>query len=85
MFNNQDLNQVTWEQRAMGGDPKFAGSQSIPDFPYAEYAELAGLKGIYCDEPGKVTGRGGRPSPVTVRSCWSSWSTARSPRSLRTS
>ncbi|WP_255281803.1 thiamine pyrophosphate-requiring protein [Actinomadura madurae] len=55
VFNNQDLNQVTWEQRAMGGDPKFAGSQSIPDFPYAEYAELAGLKGIYCDEPGKVT------------------------------
>ncbi|KAB2370744.1 thiamine pyrophosphate-requiring protein [Actinomadura montaniterrae] len=55
VFNNQDLNQVTWEQRAMGGDPKYPGSQTIPDFPYAKYAELAGLKGIYCDEPKKVT------------------------------
>src|SRR5438270_12673350 len=40
VFNNQDLNQVTWEQRAMGGDPKFLGSQYIPDVPYAEYAKL---------------------------------------------
>ncbi len=54
VFNNQDLNQVTWEQRAMGGDPKFMGSQYIPDVPYAKYAELLGLRGIYCDEPGKV-------------------------------
>lgn len=55
VFNNQDLNQVTWEQRAMGGDPKYEGSQSIPDFPYAKYAEMCGLKGIYCDKPKKVT------------------------------
>ncbi|MGP3985926.1 thiamine pyrophosphate-requiring protein [Streptomyces sp. 3N207] len=55
VLNNQDLNQVTWEQRAMGGDPKYPGSQYIPDFPYAEYAELAGLRGIRCDEPKKVT------------------------------
>ena len=55
VFNNRDLNQVTWEQRAMGGDPKFEGSQSIPDFPYARYAELCGLNGIYCDKPRKVT------------------------------
>jgi pyruvate dehydrogenase (quinone) len=54
IFNNQDLNQVTWEQRAMAGDPKFEGSQHLPDFPYAKYAELAGLKGIYCDKPKKV-------------------------------
>jgi pyruvate dehydrogenase (quinone) len=54
IFNNQDLNQVTWEQRAMAGDPKFPGSQDIPDVPYAKYAELLGLKGIYCDKPKKV-------------------------------
>ena len=54
VFNNQDLNQVTWEQRAMGGDPKFYGSQHIPDFPYAEYAKLAGLTGIRCDDPKKI-------------------------------
>ena len=51
VFNNQDLNQVTWEQRAMAGDPKYPGSQWIPDVPYAEYATLLGLRGIRCDSP----------------------------------
>src|SRR5206468_3318559 len=32
VLNNRDLNQVTWEQRAMSGDPKFEGSQNLPDF-----------------------------------------------------
>jgi pyruvate dehydrogenase (quinone) len=50
VFNNQDLNQVTWEQRVLAGDPKFMGSQWIPDFPYARYAELLGFEGIYCDD-----------------------------------
>ncbi|MFF0223945.1 thiamine pyrophosphate-requiring protein [Streptomyces sp. NPDC004629] len=54
VFNNQDLNQVTWEQRAMAGDPKYPGSQDIPDVPYARYAEMLGLKGIRCDKPRKV-------------------------------
>ncbi|MCC3655564.1 MULTISPECIES: thiamine pyrophosphate-requiring protein [Streptomyces] len=54
VFNNQDLNQVTWEQRAMGGDPKFPGSQTIPDVPYAAYAELLGLRGIRCESPKKI-------------------------------
>ena len=49
VFNNQDLNQVTWEQRVLAGDPKFMGTQWLPDFPYARYAELLGFKGIYCD------------------------------------
>src|SRR5439155_18248463 len=49
IFNNQDLNQVTWEQRVLAGDPKFPGTQWIPDFPYHQYAELAGFKGIFCD------------------------------------
>jgi pyruvate dehydrogenase (quinone) len=46
VLNNGDLNQVTWEQRAMEGDPKFTASQALPDFPYARYAELLGLRGI---------------------------------------
>jgi pyruvate dehydrogenase (quinone) len=54
VLNNRDLNQVTWEQRAMEGDPKFEGSQDLPDFPYASYAELLGLKGIRVDTPDKV-------------------------------
>jgi pyruvate dehydrogenase (quinone) len=49
VLNNGDLNQVTWEQRAMEGDPKFIASQALPDFPYAKYAEMLGLNGIRCD------------------------------------
>jgi pyruvate dehydrogenase (quinone) len=51
VLNNRDLNQVTWEQRAMEGNPKFEGSQDLPDFPYARYAEMLGLKGIRVDKP----------------------------------
>jgi len=54
VLNNRDLNQVTWEQRAIEGDPKFAAAQSVPDFPYARYAELVGLKGIRVDSPDEV-------------------------------
>src|SRR3954467_15520534 len=35
VLNNHDLNQVTWEQRVLSGDPKLDASQVIPDFPYA--------------------------------------------------
>ena len=49
VLNNEDLNQVTWEQRAMEGDPKFDASQDIPSVPYHRFAELIGLKGIYVD------------------------------------
>ncbi|HEY1560953.1 MAG TPA: thiamine pyrophosphate-requiring protein [Caulobacteraceae bacterium] len=51
VFNNEDLNQVTWEQRVMEGDPKFEASQDIPNVPYHQFAELIGLKGIYVDTP----------------------------------
>ncbi len=51
VLNNGDLNQVTWEQRIMAGNPKFEGSQSLPYFPYAQYAEMLGLRGIYVDKP----------------------------------
>jgi len=51
VLNNRDLNQVTWEQRVMEGDPKYAPSQDVPDFPYARYAELLGLGGIRVDKP----------------------------------
>src|SRR5882672_10396589 len=42
VLNNRDLNMVTWELRAQSGEPKFDGSQEIPDFPYAAYAESLG-------------------------------------------
>jgi pyruvate dehydrogenase (quinone) len=56
VFNNQDLNQVTWEQRVMEGDPKFKVSQDIPDVPYHRFAELIGLRGIYVDNPDQLAG-----------------------------
>jgi pyruvate dehydrogenase (quinone) len=51
VLNNEDLNQVTWEQRVMEGDPKFNASQQIPNVPYHKFAELIGLKGIYVGSP----------------------------------
>ena len=54
VLNNQDLNQVTWEQRVLAGDPKLEASQVIPDFPFARYAEMLGFKGIRVDSPDQV-------------------------------
>jgi pyruvate dehydrogenase (quinone) len=51
VFHNNDLNQVTWELRAMGGAPKFEESQSLPDVSYAGFAESLGLGGISVDKP----------------------------------
>src|SRR5579862_6172723 len=51
VLNNRDLNQVTWEQRVMEGDPEYVASQELPDFPYARYAELIGLAGVRVDDP----------------------------------
>ncbi|HEX3588366.1 MAG TPA: thiamine pyrophosphate-requiring protein [Pseudonocardiaceae bacterium] len=49
VLHNNDLNQVTWELRAMGGVPKFEQSQSIPDVSYAGFARSIGLTGIEVD------------------------------------
>jgi pyruvate dehydrogenase (quinone) len=54
VLNNGDLNEVTWEQRAMAGDPRFEASQTLPAFPFARYAELLDLKGLRVDSPDQV-------------------------------
>lgn len=46
VLNNGDLAEVSWEQREMEGDPRFPTSQTVPDFPYAAYADLLGLGGL---------------------------------------
>lgn len=51
---NHDLNQVTWEQRVMNGNPKYNASQVVPNFSFAKYAEMLGLKGIFVDKPDQV-------------------------------
>jgi len=54
VLNNGDLNMVTWEQRALNADPKFEASQRLPDFPYAEYAQLLGLHAIRVNAPNQL-------------------------------
>ena len=54
VLHNNDLNQVTWELRAMGGSPQFLPSQQLPDFPYAGYARSLGLHGITAEKPEEV-------------------------------
>jgi len=54
VLNNHDLNQVTWEQRVLAGDPKTPATQDLPDFNFAGYAELLGLKGIRVDAKDQV-------------------------------
>ncbi|MFF3591560.1 thiamine pyrophosphate-requiring protein [Streptomyces sp. NPDC002387] len=56
ILNNQDLNQVTWEMRAMEGAPQFLPSQSIPDVAYADFARLIGLEGLRVEKPVDVRG-----------------------------
>ncbi|HEY4603094.1 MAG TPA: thiamine pyrophosphate-dependent enzyme, partial [Blastococcus sp.] len=54
VLHNDDLNQVTWEMRAMEGSPKFAESQTLPDVDYAAFARSLGLQGINVDTPDGV-------------------------------
>jgi pyruvate dehydrogenase (quinone) len=54
VLNNQDLNQVTWEMRAMSGAPQFLPSQALPDVPYADFARSIGLGGVRVEKPGEV-------------------------------
>jgi pyruvate dehydrogenase (quinone) len=54
VLNNRDLNQVTWEQRVLAGDPKFEASQNLPDFAYADYAQQLGLQGIRIEDPDMI-------------------------------
>ncbi|HLX58277.1 MAG TPA: thiamine pyrophosphate-requiring protein [Ktedonobacteraceae bacterium] len=54
VLNNRDLNQVTWEMRIEAGNPKLPSTQDLPDFPYAQFADSLGLKGIRVDRPEDV-------------------------------
>lgn len=54
VLNNRDLNQVTWEMRALTGAPQFEESQHLPDVPYADIAERIGLEGVRVEKPKHV-------------------------------
>jgi pyruvate dehydrogenase (quinone) len=73
VLHNNDLNQVTWEMRAMEGSPKFAESQSLPDVDYAAFARSLGLNGVNIDQGGQLAGAwrdalaADRPTVLDVR------------------
>jgi pyruvate dehydrogenase (quinone) len=54
VLNNRDLNQVTWEQRVLAGDPKLDASQVLPDFDHAAFARQIGLHGVRVERPEDV-------------------------------
>ncbi|MBX3187114.1 MAG: thiamine pyrophosphate-requiring protein [Labilithrix sp.] len=54
VLNNRDLNQVTWEMRAMEGDARYDASQELPDMNYAAFADLLGLRGIRVEKPSEI-------------------------------
>jgi pyruvate dehydrogenase (quinone) len=51
ILHNNDLNQVTWEMRAMGGAPKFVESQVLPDVDFAAFASGLGLNALAVKDP----------------------------------
>jgi pyruvate dehydrogenase (quinone) len=51
---NEDLNQVSFEQRVLGADPKNPDTQTVPYVPAADFARLLGFEGIKVDRPEKV-------------------------------
>ncbi len=54
VFHNNDLNQVTWELRAMGGHPKVEDTQNLPDVDYAGFARSIGLDGVNVEQPDQI-------------------------------
>jgi pyruvate dehydrogenase (quinone) len=54
VLHNDDLNQVTWEMRAMAGAPKFVESQALPDVDFAGFAASLGLAALHVDKPEEV-------------------------------
>lgn len=56
ILHNNDLNQVTWEMRAMTGVPKFVESQSLPEVDYAAFARSLGLNGVAIKDPDELAG-----------------------------
>jgi len=56
VLHNNDLNQVTWELRAMGSTPTFVESQALPDVSYADFAAGVGLGALTVTDPDDLAG-----------------------------
>lgn len=55
ILHNNDLNQVTWEMRAMANSPKFAESQNLPDIDFAGFAASLGLNAMAIKDPDELS------------------------------
>ena len=85
VLHNNDLNQVTWEMRAMENSPKFEASQSLPDVDYAGFARSLGLaRRRTSTTPTSSAVRGTARWPPTARPCWTSAATPTCRPSRRT-
>ena len=86
VLHNNDLNQVTWEMRAMAGDTRYAASQELPDFEYAGTPSSCGLRGIGSNDPEELGAAWDEAlaSPI-ARSCSRRSSTPTCRRCRRTS
>jgi pyruvate dehydrogenase (quinone) len=51
---NEDLNQVSFEQRVMASDPINFQTQAVPYVPAAEFAKMLGFEGIKVTKPEDV-------------------------------
>ncbi len=73
VLHNDDLNQVTWELRAMENSPKFEASQALPDVDYAAFARTLGLHAENITDPDELGGAweralaADRPTVLDVR------------------
>lgn len=54
MLVNEDLNQVSYEQRVLSADPKNPETQTLPYVPAAELARVLGFEGIKVTSPEQV-------------------------------
>ena len=85
ILHNNDLNQVTWEMRAMSGAPKFAASQTLPDVDFAGFARSLGLDGVEHRRPRRDrTGLGPGVARPAGPPCWTFAATRTCRRSRRT-
>lgn len=59
VLHNNDLNQVTWELRSLGGTPDFVESQALPEVSYADVAAAMGIASITITDPDDLAGAWG--------------------------
>ena len=54
ILHNDDLNQVSWEMRAMEGSPRFDASQVLPDVNFGAFAASLGLVGVNVEKADEI-------------------------------